>query len=278
MNEQAYGPPVDQLLSLGDEMGGWEFESWLDYPARFGLTAEHIPDLIRIVEDPLLTTQINELAEDDPRNWASLHAWRALGQLRAEAAIQPLLALFTSLEDWDDVFEELPNVFGLIGPAAIPALVEALHGARDTDFPAISYASCLRQIGQMHPAVRDEIVGVFTGLLAEAAANQPTLNAFIISDLIDLKAVEAAPVMEQAFAADHVDWSIAGDWEDVQIALGLLAERITPKPNYTANLLPELIDLMQLSPSAQRRRAESKRKAKRKQAQASRKKNRKKRR
>jgi len=173
----------------------------------------------------------------------------------------------------------VPIVFGLIGPVAIPTLIEALRGARDTDFPAVSYASCLRQIGQMHPAARDEIVGLFTGFLAEAANNHPTLNAFIISDLIDLKAVESAPVMEQAFAADHVDWSIAGDWEDVQIALGLLAERITPKPNYQlANLLPALVALDAASPFSQRRRAESKRKARRKQAKASRKKNRKKRR
>ncbi len=274
-----YGPPVDQLLSLGEEMGGWEFESWLDYPARFGLTAEHIPDLIRIVSDPALTIEAEALDEDDPRLWASLHAWRALGQLRAEAAIEPLLALFTTLEDWDDVFEELPIVFGLIGPVAIPALSEALRDARDIDFPAISYASCLRQIGQMNPAARDEIVSLFGDFLAEAANNHPTLNAFIISDLIDLKAVEVAPVIEQAFAADHVDWSIAGDWEDVQIALGLLEARITPKPNYQiSNLLPGLINLDAASPFSRQRRAESKRKAKRKQAKASRKKNRKKRR
>ena len=43
--------------------------------------------------------------------------------------------------------------------------------------------------------------------------------------------------MEQAFAADKVDISIQGDWEDVQIELGLLAERLTPQPHYV--WLPE---------------------------------------
>ena len=36
--------------------------------------------------------------------------------------------------------------------------------------------------------------------------------------------------MEAAFAADKVDLSIRGDWEEIQIELGLLDERITPVP------------------------------------------------
>jgi hypothetical protein len=55
---------------------------------------------------------------------------------------------------------------------------------------------------------------------------------FIISSLLNLEAVEAAPVMERAFAADRVDISIPGDWEDAQIELGLMQERQTPRPQY----------------------------------------------
>jgi hypothetical protein len=39
-------------------------------------------------------------------------------------------------------------------------------------------------------------------------------------------------VMERAFAADRVDISIPGDWEDVQVELGLIEERQTPRPQY----------------------------------------------
>ena len=46
--------------------------------------------------------------------------------------------------------------------------------------------------------------------------------------LAELKVVEAAPLMEEAFAARRVDDMVMGDWEDVQIELGLLAERLTP--------------------------------------------------
>jgi hypothetical protein len=59
--------------------------------------------------------------------------------------------------------------------------------------------------------------------------NEPALNGFLIANLLYLKAVEAAPVMERAFAADCVDETIVGDWEDVQIKLGLLDSRKTKR-------------------------------------------------
>lgn len=42
--------------------------------------------------------------------------------------------------------------------------------------------------------------------------------------------MEAAPLMQAAFEADHVDIMMRGDWEDVQVDLGLLPERITERP------------------------------------------------
>lgn len=40
------------------------------------------------------------------------------------------------------------------------------------------------------------------------------LNGFIVGYLVDLEAVEAAPLMERAFAAGRVDVSIMGDWAE----------------------------------------------------------------
>jgi len=37
---------------------------------------------------------------------------------------------------------------------------------------------------------------------------------------VDLKALEALPTIEKAFAADKVDLMVQGDWEDVQIDHG----------------------------------------------------------
>ena len=42
--------------------------------------------------------------------------------------------------------------------------------------------------------------------------------------------MEAAPVIGRAFAAERVDLCIQGDWEDVQLSLGVLVERRTSRP------------------------------------------------
>ncbi|MBD2096751.1 hypothetical protein H6F90_16735 [Trichocoleus sp. FACHB-591] len=57
--------------------------------------------------------------------WASIHAWRSLGRLRAEAAIEPLLSLLHRMDDEGNAWigEELPEVFGMIGAVAIMLLV-----------------------------------------------------------------------------------------------------------------------------------------------------------
>jgi hypothetical protein len=53
------------------------------------------------------------------------------------------------------------------------------------------------------------------------AVNGPGANGFLVASLVDLHAVEAAPLIEQAFAATCVDLVVIGDWDAVQIALGL---------------------------------------------------------
>jgi len=54
----------------------------------------------------------------------------------------------------------------------------------------------------------------------------------LILYLVDLKAVEIAPLVEQAYQADVVDLSVLGDYEDFQIEVGLLKERLTPPPRF----------------------------------------------
>jgi len=68
--------------------------------------------------------------------------------------------------------------------------------------------------------------------LEQFERNDETVNSFIISYLADLKAVEAAPLVERAYQADVVDLSVQGDFEDWQIELGLLEKRLTPPPRY----------------------------------------------
>ena len=232
MNSPHYSPPVDKLLTYGDCLES--INSWPEYPQELGLGADHIPDLIRMVADPALRLAESEQLEV----WAPIHAWRALGQLQAEAAIEPLIGLLSDAEEDDWIKEELPEVFGLIGPAAIPALTTFLQDKSQDVYSRATANDSLETIAQHHPEVRDQCVAAITQELASFADNEPDLNGFLVCSLIELQAVESAPVIEQAFAAKQVDLMFAGDWDAVQVELGLKSRDELPQraPEFHLNL------------------------------------------
>jgi hypothetical protein len=210
-----YPPAVAQLLTRSDPRES--VPDWPDYPA-LGLGPEHIPDLIRMAGD----LELNEADSNSAEVWAPLHAWRALGQLRAEAATQPLLELLNAkVEDDDCVLEELPEVFALIGPPALPALAVFLGDPSRQEYARVGVAGALAKLATHHPQTRPDAVAILSRELEKAAQNSPTVNAFVIDALVDLNGVEAAPLMERAFAAGIVDQTIRGDWDYVQYDLGL---------------------------------------------------------
>lgn len=275
MGIASYSPPVDKLLTLGDCRN---FRGWPNY-LELGLGPEHIPDLIRMAIDD----ELNWAASDSLEVWAPVHAWRALGQLHAEAAVEPLMRLLHELEGSDWPGEELPKVYGMIGAAAIPALTAYLADKSHGWHPRAVAAESLEQIGKMHPEVRAECVAALTRQLEQFAEDDPTLNSFVICSLIGLKAVESAPMIERTFTANCVERFVVGDWEDVQVSLGLREARgERPKRGSTSEFLLRLSSLADRPPltdqeAAPQQQAEhkAKAKAKRKMAEKSRKRNRK---
>ncbi len=239
---EAYPEPVASLLTMGEPTHSQD--KWEDYPS-LGFGVEHIPDLVRIVEDEALHTADSSSAAV----WAPLHAWRTLGQLRAEEAVAPLLRLFDPADDtWDTwITEDVPRSLGLIGPPAIPVVAEYLADGTKGLWARVAASRSLAWIGMKHPGGRDACVAALTGLLEHFAEYDECLNGFLISALVDLNAVESAPAMEQAFEAGAVDLSIQGDWEAVQVDMGLLQKRITPVPRggwFMPNL-PEMDGLLE---------------------------------
>ena len=94
-------------------------------------------------------------------------------------------------------------------------------------------------------------------------------NAFLVSALIDLDVTrpDAVAAMEAAYAADNVDESVCGDWQDVQVELGLLSGRLTPKPpplfeRLAARARVETADFFPPSPQIDRTKKEKAKKAK----------------
>lgn len=219
----SYPAPLDQLLRLGDPRGQ---SQWINYRS-LGILPEHIPGLIRMVLDEDLRWSDSESKEV----WANLHAWRALGQLRAEAAIEPLVGILKWVdEDQDDwVDGDVPEVMGLIGPAALPALTLYLENHGHPLYARAAAANGIARIASHHLQARTQCLAVLARQLQRPPRHEDEyeLNGFIVGDLIDLEAVEVAPAIERAFAAGWVEEFVQGDWEDVQVALGLKARRTT---------------------------------------------------
>lgn len=212
-NIYAYPPPLDQLLTLGDARP--TIDNWPDYRAM-GISDAHIPELIRMACDQELQWASSESSEV----WAPIHAWRALGELRAEAAIAPLITLFGELRDDDFTQRELPYVFGLIGPSAIPALRAFLIDPAQHEQPRFIAVSALGRIGLFHPEVRDRVIDILARQLSQFRNEEPSINTLIVYELIDLHATRAASIIKLAFDAQRIDLSVCRDWKAVQVELG----------------------------------------------------------
>jgi len=230
-----------------------------------------------------LTT--NYRYNDDPHSpevWASLHAWRAIGQLRVAEAIEPLVGLLDELEDWDYFNEEIPDVFGLIGPAALPALATFFLDVSHIMYARVTAGHAIAMIGRMHPETREQAIATLTESLAAYEENDPSFNALVSSMLLDLEAVEALPAIRRVYDANAADLAAMGDIEDIEISFGVRTERDTPRPRYNPlgfdfdlpNLLEQVIT--EEERATHHRNADKKAKNRKKMADKSRRQNRKK--
>lgn len=242
MSTANYTGNVAKLLTFGD-CSQMDWDNWPDYPTEVGLQPEDIPELIRMATDPTF----DDLDDDRLEVWAPTHAWRALAQLKAEAAIAPLTTILNKDSDW--VWEELPRVYSMIGPVAIPVLAAFISDASQEESGRNAAVDCLKEIALAHPDSRDACVTAMIQQLEALEENDVGLNTILIGDLMDLKATEAAPAIEKAFAAERVDEFMVGSWPSVQIDLGLKQEtdfspdELKPKvPEYLTDIR-KMLDL-----------------------------------
>ena len=183
--------PVQELFLLGVEVA--RGRQWPDYLA-FGITTEHIPELLRILRH--FESFWYDDQYDDDQGLTPIHAWRALGQLRAKKAINTLLFLIHENEEYDSdwIGDEIPVVLGMIGPASIPGLKAYLNTPGKRQWAAISVAHSLEEVAKQHPERRADCIAVLQHALEDFLENDETLNGFLISFLVDLEAVESVPL------------------------------------------------------------------------------------
>jgi len=193
MMSSTYTEPVSKLLSYGDCRN---FKEWPDY-LELGLTREHVPELISMAR----YAELNRADSDSAEVWAPVHAWRALAELHAEEAIEPLMQLLHEEDDSDWVGQELPTVFQMIGPPAVPMLAGYLSEDSHGTFARITAANCLERIGNAYPEPKEPCALALREQLDHFRDNDPGLSAFLISYLIDLGSVESLPLSSRYLTA-----------------------------------------------------------------------------
>ena len=263
MDDSNLPEPVRLLLRLGRPNPS--SDDWRDYRV-FGLTEDHVSVLIDMMSDE----ELNQADASDAKVWAPVHAWRALAQLQAVEAFEPFVEslIDNSEDDWRH--DDAPYFFALLGPTLVAKVAELLADDLQDEYVRWAMAIGLRRMAERHPDVHSECVRHLMAELEQFERNPDDLNAGIIAELVTLKAVEAAPLMERAFASGNVEESLNGPWGYVQYELGLRPDRPewrSPRPLFN---LPSYAGLAATPADRAKKRA----KKRRKEVRAARKRNR----
>ncbi len=220
----AMSDKADILLTVGEPPFSG---NWPDYPATYGLGADDIPRLIEILCDESLQHADSNSTEV----WGALHAWRALGQLHAEAAIEPLIGQLDFLGEDDWAGDELGEVFALIGPAAIEPLEAYLRSPQHDESARAIAVDGLTRIAMHHPEQRERVLTAFRRYMKHPDKGAFELNGILVSDLVDLHATELIDEIRRLFAMKIVDISICDNLEAVEMRLDMRGRRDTPEPD-----------------------------------------------
>ncbi len=197
---RAYGKPLSSLLKLGhsaiDE---------IDYIQRYGIGPQHREPLEQMLRDPIFM----QVSSTDPEVFGPMHAWRALGQIGDQRSLPTLFAaaLDPDAGDWD--YEELPEIIGRFAAAALPSALKE-HRVRLAD-PEADEASLwalhriLALIAKRDPVSRGAVIDCLRAVVTDPQMHLVTTRASAIASLVELRAVECLPCIEQAYADEMVD-------------------------------------------------------------------------
>ncbi|MGF6604929.1 hypothetical protein P3T23_009685 [Paraburkholderia sp. GAS448] len=207
--QTSYFQLLDRLANFGETLSRSRIgpQMWHEY-LQSGFDQSHVPDLIRILDDTTVyESEFNDTA------MAPIHAWRILAELKATEAVPALLSILHRIDDenYDWIGEEYPDVFSKIGPASLNAIESYARNPQNGEFARICTFRVISQIGADHPAQRAKCVEILTDLLRAYETNDLSINAFLISALSDLNALESFDVVRAAYEKDRVELSVLGD-------------------------------------------------------------------
>lgn len=129
------------------------------------------------------------------------------------------------------------DIFQKIGPPAVDELLRNAAQYRHQDRIQEIFLHHAAALSMLHEQYRRaDIFDALKDAITERSARPNadlTLLFFALLELQPTRADELA-YLRQIYQPHHMDFSLLGDWEDLEIKLGLRETRSTPAPNYPA--------------------------------------------
>ena len=250
-----YQAPVDRLLQE-IEFNNFRKE-WPDYLALYGFTAADLPELIRLSLD-------EEPPDCQNYEWM-LHGLIAVAQLDPKSAINLYLQQIHLFIGDILLLEESSRLCRKVGKIAIEPCASFLQNTAEDEWSRVAIVDGLEEIAKSDADSREACVQVMINQLSfyklEVSA---VVTSALVDNLAELQAVEAADLIESAFADGDLDEWRTGSWPAVQVRLGLKSEsdfspeelKSTPPPQVVA--IREALDqLAGFQPSMKRVKTQS---------------------
>ena len=216
INRADYTHPISKLLDHGPIEGDAdETDQWFDYVGHYGFSRDDVPVLIRLAGE-------SDAAGRKPTNesYAPIYACRALGQL-GDAGADLYLANLIDDNSSDQLIENAIVALSMLGQGSLSVLKRRFEWLDISEHSQIEVVNAFLTFALWHPHCRDECVAFLSQILSNCSQHSAMLNGFVVYNLIELGATEAAEVIERAFEAKQVNEDVSGRWTDVQIQLGL---------------------------------------------------------
>jgi len=217
-----YFPPVNIILELG---------STGDLPDNFtyqslGIKSEHIPELIHL----LCNESIHEENYEPLYDWIIVHASRALLELKATQSIPAFLGMLRLIDDDNNdlIADEFPDIIGEFGEAALEPTARYLADPSKGDWSRMCSVSIISKIAELHPHLKEPCREILHHQLEKMEVQSYSFNSSLMCSLVDLKSFASLDLIEKGFKEGRFNKDYRGDWESVQIDMGLLEKRITP--------------------------------------------------
>jgi hypothetical protein len=216
---------IEILTQLGHESLIRTKEFTKDY-AKLGFTQDDVELLIEIALDYDFKYTDSSI---EVEQYTPCHAIMALGQFEAVEALEPLLKRLDIFEDYDYYREALIYYIRKIAYLKIDVLIDYFLDKDNFTGLRILVVEGMEEALKKDKIIDKKVEEAFIRYLQRDDELDDFLNPMVIFMLIDITKDRHIDLIRQVFDTKPVDTFYSGDFEDIEVRLGLKKERTKPR-------------------------------------------------